>query len=260
MKKVFYYICLLLLPVSVFAGVDEPAKYDHCLSLVEQSPAKAFLYADDWIYTGAGGIPAGHCKALALLKMDKAEEAAKLLEKLGEEMALGGKDAQNKHLKTDLDIQAGLAWKRANMLDKAYMAFSSALSSALSAADQNSSSLMRELYLERGTLQILRGQYKVAIKDLSQSINLDEKNFEGYLQRAKAYRKRRDFLRARLDIRVALTLSPDQPDCLLESGIIYRETGKNIKAGQDWQAIIRLYPQSEYAELAEQNIALLDKE
>lgn len=241
------------------------------MALVDSNAEAAIKYANDWIYSipydGIGkvstSIPAGHCKALGLLATGRAVDAAQMLERLVDDMIIQGDEnlgamVKNARLRVQLHSQAALAWKEAGDFDKSYMAYSSALAGTRKDnARTRNQSLYRELYLERGTLQILRGQYTAAIEDLTRAIDRDETQFDGFLQRAKAYRKRRAFLKARLDLRIALKLAADQPDIMLESGILYRTEGKKLEARLDWQKIIDLYPKSEFAELAQMNIDLL---
>lgn len=242
--------------------------------------AEAVQYATDWTFGGtagfAGGVPAGHCKALALLGLGQAETAARLLEKLGEELAISAESdprmqQKNDQLTLELYIQSALAWKAAKAYDKSYLAYSLALSSMQASmqasttqdspfADNrgNNRTLLHELYLERGTLQILRRQYKAAIEDLTLAIEQDEQRFEGFLQRAKAYRKKNRLLKARLDLKQAMILALDHPDILLEQGILWRARGDKPGARRVWQKIIDRYPKSEHAGLAQTNIDLLD--
>lgn len=241
-------------------------KYQKCMALVESNAPEAVIYADDWIFGGTGGVPAGHCKAVGLLNQGKATDAARLLEKLVNDMIIMGDPdlvsaQKNAELKVQLNAQAAQAWKEAGDLDKSYMAYSSALFGIGAGIGDNRSfsnrNLYYELYLARGTLQILRGQYKTAVTDLTLAIEKDSRQFEGFLQRAKAYRKRRAFLKARLDLRVALRLGGEHPAILLESGILYREQGQNLEARLAWQKIIDLHPKSDYADTARANIDML---
>ena len=250
---------------------DEPQKYQICMSLA-QSPepekqAEAVQYAEDWIFGGragfAGGVPAGHCKALALLGLGQPEAAAQLLEKLVEDLAISAKydfrmKQKNDQLTLELYLQAALAWKVAKDYDKSYLAYSSALSSIKPGSRlMTNRALLHALYLERGTLQILRRQYKAAIEDITLAIEQDERDFVGFLQRAKAYRKRQHFLKARLDLRQAMILAPEHRDILLEQGILHRASGNKSAAQLTWQKILTLYPESEHADLAQENLDLL---
>ncbi len=268
-----------ILTFPSYATQSEAGKYRKCMALVQSDApedwAKAVKYANDWIFGGedgfSGGVPAGHCKALGLLAMGQAADAAGLLERLVDDLTISARNnpemtRRNNHLKTDIYGQAALAWKAAGDYDKSYMAYSSALSSVrqTSFADGNNS-LFYELYLARGTLQIMRRQYKSAIEDLTLAIERDARRFESFLQRAKAYRKKRQFLKARLDLKMALILAQQNSDIsladiMLEQGILHRTTGKKQAAKLVWQKIIDRYPGSEYAELAQTNIDLLTVE
>lgn len=248
-----------LLPALVQAS---EVKYQHCMTLVESNASEAVTYADSWIFSDAGGVPAGHCKALGLLRLGKAKDAALLLENLVNDMVIMGDadpaEAQkNSRLKVQLNAQAALSWKQAGDFDKSYVAYSAALSGIGANRPETTRTLYYELYLERGTLQILRGQYKAAAKDFTLAIETDAQQFEGFLQRAKAYRKRRAFLKARLDLKMAQRLQADHPAIFLESGILFREQEQNLEARLAWQRIIELYPDSDYAITARTNIDLL---
>lgn len=267
-----YLLLLIVAPLLIISGVQasEPQasesqadKYQTCMGLVGSDAAAAVRYAEDWIFGAvSGGVPAGHCKALGLLGLGKAKEAARLLEKLVEDMVLTGKadpasGMKNAHLKVQLHAQAAQAWKEAGDFDKSYVAYSAALSGIQTGGFNQNDSLFHELYLARGTLQILRGQYKSAIEDFTLALEKDSRQFEGFLQRAKAYRKSRAYLKARMDLRVADSLAPNHPGILLESGILYREQGQNLEARRVWQKIIDRAADSDYADLARQNIDLL---
>lgn len=262
MKYLFLIIIAGLWPAPAQASKDDALKYRKCMALVDSKPQAAVNYANDWIYGHAGGVPAGHCKALGLLGLDRVKDAARLLEKLVDDMVISGaaKPAtlqKNTHLKVQLYAQAALAWKEAGDFDKSYMAYSSALSGIGKDKDSFNGTLLYELYLERGTLQILRGQFKAATEDFTLAIEKNARPFEGFLQRAKAYRKSRAFLKARLDLRIASKIAPDHPGILLESGILAREMGEKPEARLAWQKIMELYPESDYAPLARTNIDLL---
>jgi len=258
MKYLFFTILLAALVSPSHATENNAEKYRKCTGLVATDPTAAVRYADDWIFSGSGGIPAGHCKAMGLLARGQAKEAATLLEKLGEDMVIDGstdpKQARrNAGLRIEIYIQTALAWKQAGDYDKSYIAYSSAIS-ALSPHHP----LYYDLYLARGTLQILRRQYQSAINDFTTAISKNPKRFDAFLQRAKAFRKKHDYAGARLDLRIARKLAPDEMDILLESGILYRQSGYRQQARREWLKIIKLYPDSDFARLARTNIDLLN--
>jgi len=277
MKYIFSLITIIgLLTPSAYAGESEGQKYQKCMALAHshetEKLAEAVAYATDWIFGGAsgfsGGVPAGHCKAIGLLGLGQAAAAAELLEQLVDDLVINVAPAtivaqkrvaqKNDQLKLELYMQAALAWKAAENYDKSYMAYSAAISSIKQDSPLiNNTALLHELYLERGTLQIMRRQYKAAIEDITRAIEKDDQRYEGFLQRAKAFRKKNQLLKARLDLKAAMLLAQDHPDILLERGILYRTRGHKTEARRDWQRIIDLYPKSEYATLAQRNIDLL---
>jgi regulator of sirC expression with transglutaminase-like and TPR domain len=60
------------------------------------------------------------------------------------------------------------------------------------------------------------------------------------------------------DAESAVTLVPEDVEALLERGILRQRTGNLSGARADWEAVRRLDPDSPAADLAEQNLALLD--
>ena len=191
------------------------------------------------------------------MALDRSVEAAELLEREADSILTGDglgdyALANRRKLRTDLYSQAALAWQRADKLDKAY----AALSSALVAAGEDQA-LTRDIYLERGRVQSMRREYPSAIEDLTRAIDLAPGQIEGYFLRAKVFRYRKNYAAARLDISTALGLERDNPDLLLESGILYRVTGEKLKAGQEWRKVLELYPDSEFANTARENLDLM---
>jgi len=57
-------------------------------------------------------------------------------------------------------------------------------------------------------------------------------------------------------VRQALKIDPDNPEGLLERGILKQMRGDLAGARLDWQQVIQLAPDSPAADLAEQNLAL----
>ncbi|MCF8473109.1 MAG: hypothetical protein K9G26_00315 [Emcibacter sp.] len=271
MKQILSLVILFYLgalSLSYAGEIENDAdKYQKCMSLVDSDPNAALAFVQGWIFSEtdiiSNNIPAGHCKALSYLALDRAVEAAELLEQLVDDMTIEDNSASlspfnDPMLKVELYAQAALSWKEAGKLDKAYDAFGAALSSIVqNSLLQDNHAILYDLFLERGTVQILRSQYKAAIEDFTLALEQDQTQFEAFLQRAKAYRKRRDYLAARLDLNMAIELSENNPDILLESGIVFREQNKILEAAAEWQRILDIYPDSDTAKLAETNLKLL---
>ena len=54
----------------------------------------------------------------------------------------------------------------------------------------------------------------------------------------------------------ALTAAPDNPEALLERGILHQLRGNEAQARADWERVVSVAPDSPAAELAQQNLAL----
>jgi len=76
--------------------------------------------------------------------------------------------------------------------------------------------------------------------------------------RASAWRGLGRLAEAAADIDRALALDPDDPDALLERGILRQRRGDLDGARADWDRARALAPDSATGDLAEQNLALLD--
>ena len=63
---------------------------------------------------------------------------------------------------------------------------------------------------------------------------------------------------AAADVGRALDLDPDDPDALLERGILRQRVGDQTGARADWERVIALSPDSATGDLAQQNLALLE--
>ena len=64
--------------------------------------------------------------------------------------------------------------------------------------------------------------------------------------------------RARADADRAVALDPENPEALLERGIDRQRAGDEAGARADWERAKTLAPDSATADLAEQNLALLE--
>jgi regulator of sirC expression with transglutaminase-like and TPR domain len=63
--------------------------------------------------------------------------------------------------------------------------------------------------------------------------------------------------RAQDDVDRAIALDPDDAEALLERGILRQRRADQAGARNDWERAIALAPDSATADLAEQNLALL---
>lgn len=91
-------------PLSTEAQEIDPArKYAQCMSLAETRPKEAREMAGQWIGL-AGGEPARHCQAVAMIELGEYADAAKRLEALAE----GSRSALE--VRAAMLAQAAQAW------------------------------------------------------------------------------------------------------------------------------------------------------
>ncbi len=233
-------------------------KYQDCIALVNQDRNAALTVSRKWFIEG-GGVAAQHCEALALYEMERPKDAATLFEEIADKLSRGEGLTEftqtNKNiLITQLNYLAGVAWRDAGDLDKAYNALSSTMF-ALTEHQQYG----YDIYIERGLVQHEMGDFKNAVQDFSSALDLNAEKIDAFLYRAESFRKLGEHIKARLDLNAALGINPSQPDVLFESGVNYRMQRNDEKALQEWEKLISLYPDSYWQKLAEDNIKLISQ-
>lgn len=235
---------------------QQSAKYQACIASINEDANNAVITAKKW-YVEGGGAAAQHCEAMALYNQERFEEAAGLLETIADQVARGDGIGvfANKNkilLSAQLRYLAGNAWRSSDKLERAFTVYTTAL---LSLDDQPR--LKYDFYIERGTVQIDREDYQSALDDFSYALELNEERIEAFLYRAETYRKMDEHIKARLDLNQGLSINPNQPDLLFESGVNFRMLGENFKAKKEWQKLIDQFPNSDWQKLAEDNMKLI---
>jgi tetratricopeptide (TPR) repeat protein len=232
-----------LLPVPpVPPRIASGADYEHCLEMIDADPAGANSFADAWEATG-GGDGAAHCRALALIALGDPETGAQVLDQLG------GASHAPALARASVYGQAVQAWLMADEPDRAYEAATAAV--ALSPDDA-------DLRIDRSVAAATMERYLDAIDDLDRAIALDPRRFDALVLRAAAWRQEKRLDRAKEDVDRALAINPDYPEALLERGILRQRMGDRAGARADWEHAIELAPDSTTADLAQQNLALLE--
>jgi tetratricopeptide (TPR) repeat protein len=216
--------------------------YDHCLAMLYDDPTGAKNFADTWAASG-GGDGAMHCQALAQIELGNAAIGADMLERLAD--ATKAPD----QVRASVYDQAVQAWEMAGKSDRAFDAATLAL--ALSPSDP-------ELMIDRAEAEGSLQRYHEAIDDLDHALAIDPRRTEAFVLRASAWRHLNNLEVATSDIEHALALDPDNAEALLERGILRQRTGNQAGARDDWQRAIHLDPNSTTADLAQQDLALLD--
>ena len=222
--------------------IAEGADYDRCLAMLNTDPAGAYAFADAWIATG-GGEGALHCKALADVQQGDADVGAQAMDKLA------GSSSAPAAARAAVYGQAGQAWLMAGEPDRAVA--SATLALMLTPDDP-------DLLIDRSVASANLERYQDALDDLTRALDLDPKRPDALVFRAAAWRHLNQLDLARDDIDRALAQDPGNPDALLERGILRQRRGEREGARQDWERAIQLAPDTATADLAQQNLQLLE--
>ena len=222
--------------------IAEGGDYDKCLGMIPDDPQGAANFSDVWQANG-GGDPAIHCQALALEALGEPEKSASILETL----AGSGR---------------GTALTRATIFSQAAEARMVA-DDAAHAFDDDSKALTLdpgnpEMLLDRAVADMLLDRNQNAIDDATAALDADPRRADAYTLRGTAWRRVERWELARDDIDRALLLDPDLPDALLERGILRQHAHDTRGARADWLRVTQLSPNTPLADLAEQNLDLLE--
>ncbi len=218
--------------------------YARCLALARDRPAKGLERARTWHDTG-GGDPARHCAGVALMRLGRYTEAGRHLADLAKTLSAD----RGAGMRASALAQAGQAWVLAGKPARAEAAYSQALK--LHGEDV-------ELWIDRALARFEMADYWRAIDDLNRANELAPGRADVLVFRASAYRHVDAPTMARSDIEQALKRDPDNPEGLLEKGILRRLAGDKKGAREAWLRVIRVAPESSAAESARANLARLD--
>lgn len=222
--------------------IAEGADYDHCLSMLNTDPAGAYAFADAWFATG-GGEGAIHCKALADVERGDADVGAEAMDKLA------GSSNAPAAARAAVYSQAGQAWLMARDPGRAMASATLALS--LTPDDP-------DLLIDRSVASANLDRYQDALDDLTRALDLDPRRPDALVFRSAAWRHLNQPDLAKDDIDRALAQDPDNPDALLERGILRQRRNEGEGAREDWERAMQLAPDTATADLAQQNLQLLE--
>jgi regulator of sirC expression with transglutaminase-like and TPR domain len=133
--------------------------------------------------------------------------------------------------------------------DRALAAATLALS--LSADDPD---LLIDRAVAAGSLE----RWQDAVDDLTHALEEDPRRADAMVLRGSAWRHLGQLDLAEDDIARALEMDPENAEGLLERGIIRQRRNDSPGARADWERAIALSPDSPTADLAQQNLALLE--
>jgi Flp pilus assembly protein TadD len=231
------------LPVPPFPPrIAEGSAYETCLDTLANDPTGAVTLAETWQADG-GGDGAVHCRGLALIASGKPASGADVLEQLAQHGAL---PPLARAVVLSQAVQARLMVSQA---DQAVADATQAL--GLSPADI-------ELFIMRATAEGMLDRFQDAVDDVSEALRLDARRPDALVLRAVMHRKLNQLDLAQADVTQALTLDPDDPDALLERGILRQRMGDTVGARADWEHARGVDPNSTTADLAQQNLSLLE--
>jgi len=225
-------------PPRIAAGAD----YERCLAMLTTDPAGAATFAAAWEATG-GGDGATHCLGLSQIALGEPARGAAMLEQLGADSR--GPDVA----RATIYGQATQAWLMAGETMHAFGTATMAL--ALSPDDP-------DLLIEGATAAAALERYQDAVDDLTHALAIDARRGDALTARASAWRHLGQLDRAQDDIDRAIAIDPDNPEALLERGILRQRRNDPAGARNDWERTIVLAPDSPAADLAQQNLALLE--
>jgi tetratricopeptide (TPR) repeat protein len=215
----------------------EPA----CLSMLADDPAGAADYAEDWSRQG-GADRAARCAALATVALGDPESGARTLDGLSQTTSL---PAQRRAMLAD---EAAKAWLLAS--EPAPALASAGLALALDPAP--------EIAIEHGRAALAAHRPALTIADLSPVLAASPDRADALIVRAAALRETGALDAARADIDRACRLQPDEPAALLERGILRERAGDLDGARTDWSRVLAVAPDTHEADLAQQDLALLE--
>jgi hypothetical protein len=240
---------LLAAPALAEEAPLDPAldrqRYDGCVRALDSAPAKSLEFATGWKARG-GGLPAAHCEALALLRLDRPADAARALE-AGAEAARAAKAPQL----ADFEGQAGNAWFLAADSVRAEAAFTRAIAAAGEFAPQRAAAL----HIDRARVRAEAANLAGARADLDQALLLNRDDPVAWMLSAALARRQGDLGRASVEIARASTLAPSDPDIMFEQGNIAAANGDLAAAKKVWEMVTRAAPGSPAADLAAKALA-----
>jgi tetratricopeptide (TPR) repeat protein len=217
-------------------------KYIQCMEMAREDPDAAFDWALDWRDTG-GAEAARHCIGVALIGLKLYKEAGNRLEALAQE------------LKNDKAVQAGIFAQaaQARHLEGRLPQAIALLNTALKLSPNNPGFLV-----DRASVSAERGDYKAALSDLNVVLAKEPARIDALIFRATALRFTDKLSEAETAIVSALALDENNPDGLLERGIIRRLKGDKNGARRDWLKVLEIAPDYIAAETARANLEKMD--
>lgn len=221
--------------------IAEGADYEHCLAMLTTDPAGAQSVAIASQASGSDG--AMHCLALSMIALGEPARGAEMLERLAAD------SHASPAARAVVYGQATQAWMMTGAATEANRAATQAL--ALSPDDP-------DLLVEAAVAAAAVQRYLDAADELTRALAIDPKRADALTYRAAAWRHLGRIDEAEADVERAVAIDPDNPEALLERGILRQRRDDRAGARTDWERTIVLAPDTPTADLAQQNLALLE--
>lgn len=228
---------------NVQAAIDHERQYRSCLALVHQKPEEAFESALAWRDQG-GGAPAEHCAALALVGLEKYDQAALRLEGLAQALGPGGKVSP-----AALWAQAANVWLLGGYPEQALAAIDRGLALEPERAP---------LLVDRARVLGELGRHAEALPDLERALALDPGDDDAQAFRASALRQLGRLDEALVAANAALKLNDANPSARLERGMVRMQMADLAGARADWIETASRFAGTPAADAAQAMIEELD--
>ncbi|MGY6770076.1 tetratricopeptide repeat protein [Komagataeibacter xylinus] len=249
-------------PSSTAPAAPQGWDFSHCTATLADDPDGARDYAEDWRSHG-GGLEAEQCAALAQMELGDVATAATALDRLARVPdwpagppagRRGGRESvaetpASRLRRASVAEAAARAWQAD---DSPKQAFDSATYGLTLAPDDPA------LKLVYARVAVELGQPQRAIDMLTPLPSTPAARDEALVARAGAWRKLGRIDQGMADINAALHDMPHNGAALLERGILYQRQGQMEQARADWLDVVKQAPDSDEADLARQDLALLE--
>ncbi|MCE2575339.1 tetratricopeptide repeat protein [Komagataeibacter sp. FNDCR2] len=241
------------------APAPEDWSLPHCTATLPDDPDGARDYAADW-HNHGGGLEAEQCDAMARMELGDVASAATELDRLAHMADWPAGDTTGART-TGTDNRAWLP-RRAALAEQAARAWQAddspkqALDSATYGLTLAPGSPTLRLVYARVAVEL--DQPARAIATLTPLPDAPAERDEALVTRASAWRRLGRIDLGMADINAALKDAPHNGAALLERGILYMRRGEMEAARADWQDVVTLAPDSDEADLARQDLSLLE--
>ncbi|BBC81339.1 tetratricopeptide repeat protein [Acetobacter orientalis] len=217
-----------------------------CNAMVGEDPFGARDYAQDWLKHD-GGRAAQHCLALAQIELGDEQTAAQTLDDLARKEPFTG-PLSSASQRVVIAVEAAQAWLAASLPTNAVSIAQYGLS--IRPGDEG-------LTLVKARAELALNDPASVLKDVGALVaQTPNVGVDAYVLLASAERRLGQLQQASVHVAKALDRAPENPEALLERGIIRGQRGDSAGAREDWQHVLDLAPDTHAADMARQDLAV----